>query len=351
MVNSIISNRPSKAFDDRLNIIKGILVLCVVIEHNLEIEDLYPRIKIIFESFDVFGFFLIAFCFPARKLSFEFFKDRAFRYLVPFFWYYSLSSLIYNFFIIKISMSDFSINYSLGLLFLSTPFIKSACGFALYWFLPCYLAITIIRSIYASNSKNKIFLIVISLSFHFVLTNMLAPYIKWIPLSLSVALYCFPVCLFFEIIWKHLGKKTYFQILCFFLFVFSLSLIGFYKEKFWLFASILPSVNEPEWLLIGDVCALSSIPALYWFSSMLNLRILSYMGKYSICIYLTHNLVYYVIKYNFKNLDSPIAAVLTALFTILGAILVTYLITHIIIFQKLIFPRNVKDWKIYYPAN
>jgi|GEM_PF-5720021 len=335
-------------FSDRVYIIKGVLVLCVVIEHNLEVETLFPRIKIVFESFDVFGFFLLAFCFPGKQFSMEFFKTRAFRYLIPFFWFYSVSSLLYNFLIIDISIIDFIKNYLLGLLILSTDLIKNASGFSLFWFLPCFLALITLRSIYVLNINFKLIFILLGVGFHFFFSSMLTPYAKWIPLSISVALFCFPVCLFFEKIWPYAKERFILGLICFSLFIVSLSLIGFYKNKMYLFASHFPNLSDPVWLLIHDVCVLSSIPGLYWLVSIYNSKTLILIGKYSLGIYLTHNLVYYAIKFTFPiSRNSLISVLLTIFFTILGATLATLGINKIIWMKKLIYPMHYQDWRIW----
>lgn len=319
-----------------LQVVKGFLILCVIIEHNHLIESVYPNIKILLESFDVFGFFLIAFYYKSYKFSYDFIKTRAIRYLVPYFWFYTVSSILNHIMVNEITI----FNYLLGLIISSPPLIKQSSGFSYFWFLPTLFILVAIRSIYTSNKHLGYFILLISILFHFFSSNHLRPYALWIPYNISAAFFCFPICILFEKSWPLFRRIKYLQILSLIIWVISLILISCNNSKLFLFANLFPSIRDPIWLIVHGLCVLSLLPSFYFLVGKRKYILLALIGKYSLGVYLFHNLTYnfliriFVIENNLTNI------IVFSLLTVSISLIATMIIYKIYVIKKVIFPRN-----------
>ncbi len=325
--------------DNNVSTIKGILILCIVIEHNHSIAGIFPHLKALLEAFDVFGFFLIVFYFNSREFSFDFMKNRVVRYLVPFLWFYTASSILNHLLIEKIEFSD----YIAGLLIMSPPLIKASSGFFYFWFLPCLLTFVLLRSIYVLNSNCKVVVLLITIPFHMFVGLDLVQYLKWIPYNISVTLFCFPVCILFEKLWPYIKKKQLLQFLLLLVWSSLLILVYIYDHQMFLYKNMFSSINDPFWFFVHDICALATIPSLYLISSILKVKLLTIVGKYSLGVFLFHNLIYQLFNRLNLNNNSEMTIFLVLIVTVLISLLLSIIITKIYFLQKLIFPKSSKE--------
>lgn len=330
---------------ERFDCIKGVLICCVVTDHNTEIIELAPSLKYLMESFDVFAFFLIPFCFSGKSFSINYFRDRAVRYLVPFLWFYSLSSFLYLFIVQKQTLDAAFCHYWAGLILMSPDMIKQASGFLLFWFLPCYFILILMRSICLHNKIAKNLILFIAMSFHLYWAAEAIQYRAYIPYSISTALFCLPVCFVFEKIWPSIRQNDYFQKISAFVFIASLCLIVGFKSKMYLYEGVLPSVQQPFWLIIHDLCVLSVIPFFYYVFGLVNSKTIAFIGKYSLGIYLVHQLIYQAMVRIGVIGNSVLFALGEIVTTVFLAAAVVLFIYRFEFTRKILFPRNLRDMK------
>jgi len=274
-----------------INVFKGIFILLIVVGHDDQLTDYFYGLEQFLYYFHVHAFLILPFLFPLKGFSKQFLVDRAFRYLVPYVVFLTLSSLMLLLLEDKTLVEYFSSLFK-AIFIASTPYIRGSSGLALYWFLPALFSLMCLRLL-----AFRYFYYVLIASVLFICFNFLLPvsYQRYIPYGLNIALYIYPVGLLTAKLCSYRSDRSLiisgvffcFSSSCLFLFDVNID-IAMYQ-----FASLSNSVV----LLLAMLAPVSAFYFFYGLSFKLHKScdalstLLQLLGKYSLIIYLVHLLV------------------------------------------------------------
>jgi hypothetical protein len=182
------------------NRLKGLLILLVVLDHNDWFRQLAPQVFGPL-TFHVIGFFFLAFSFSEKPLTLDFIASRTVRYLVPFWWALTLTSMATS----VILKSDISVlwaieNFLASALVGSASLVKTSSGLYMLWFLPCLFGLTcLLAGADTWTRKHGIKTVYgLALAGHLALPYIKGVWMAWVPFGLLVAAYVF----FLGLVWR-----------------------------------------------------------------------------------------------------------------------------------------------------
>lgn len=341
MTNKNINTVVHKTRDIYLDAVKGILILCIVLEHNSLLTSNHDWIRPFSDAFAAGCFLIFTFIWPIKSDFLINFLNKKFSYWWPFVLFVTITSLLNHF---LFSSTDFtaSIEAYLKAISLASPkSIKESSGFMYFWFLPCLCILYLIR------------LIAIKVGHTFYLISIPA----WLfigvidddtlistPFSLHVIAFIFFIGQIFSITSKVLIKRNNKIQFCLIILFIILSIASYYVGwKLFLAAGNIPSVDQPMLLLFYSVFMLITIPAIYQFTNLLPnfiVAFFSYLGDNSLIIYLFHPIVYILITQIIPIITHPLLSLLA---TVIICIVISYLIKRINILNKIIFPNKLSN--------
>lgn len=191
---TIFSNKNEGVFVESRDLIRGVLIIFVVIDHN---EYLRTLSNVFFDPlfFHVIGFFALSFCSIKGNDSgvSNFIWSRLRRYGTPFIAFYILYSigliLIHSRSgdVIKFIFSDWSIGIFIG----SYDYVKQGCGGAFMWFLPALIGFSALVRV-GLDLKIRIALLFLSAIIYCIIGTNYFYFIKNMPFGIGVALYILP---------------------------------------------------------------------------------------------------------------------------------------------------------------
>lgn len=121
-------------------------MLAVVLGHNSVLIGRYPNVWFVIYAFNIFPFLFLPFLFPARPLTWRYAADRVVRYLVPWALTYLLCCCLFFLQSPTLPWTTWLAQVGAGLVIGTAPLVKAASGFQLFWFLPCLLALVLLRA-------------------------------------------------------------------------------------------------------------------------------------------------------------------------------------------------------------
>jgi len=307
--------------DKYLDSAKGFLILCIVLQHNSLLTNVYDWIRPFCDAFAAGCFLLLTFTRPINNLPLKKFINKNFNHWWPFFIFLSGTSILNFIFYENNNLYLFFTNYLKALFFASPADIKVASGFMYLWFLPCLCSLYLIRLF----------------AFKFEIIALIISFVTWLsvglvdddlltkaPLSLHVVSFIFFIGICYQRIHKrlisHHWLPKYFCIISFILCSIISYIVGW---ELFLAGGIIPSIFEPALLFYYTFFMLIAIPGIYHISSLLPsfaVDSLSIVGKDSLIIYLIHPLVFVSITQVFKIINQPyISFFLTILLSLIFA--------------------------------
>jgi fucose 4-O-acetylase-like acetyltransferase len=275
-----------------LNLLKGMLIILVVIDHNDFSRSLFPAFLLGF-GFHVVGFMTIPFLKPAVPL------DRNFaNYLFRQYWPFMVVATAMSVVMAVAAHAEPAAQlkaWALALYSGNSQALKHATGMALLWFLPSFIALVALRTLIDHAAKGwKIGLVALVCVLHLFI-GAVAPAIQdTLPLGLLPALYVIPL--------GYLGvlaQRSVFERLrpalalavaaALFVPVKYLQMRAhLYNEVGF---AIVADYTRPVALLLNDLEAVTGVLLLFQASRLRMPRLIESCGRYSMQLYLFHAFV------------------------------------------------------------
>lgn len=307
----------------RLDAVKGILELLIVLEHNLLITSAEPALRPIVNSFCVGCFMLLTFTRDVKRTNFTAYVDKYYRYLIPYFFFITaataLNFIIYN----NLSIQEHITSYGLSLVWQSTTYIKEASGFAFFWFLPCLCFIYLLRFIHMKIGwPFLVFMGLCNVFIGLVNEDVLAQF----PYGSHVALFLYFIGCVYQHIHKKFTQDDKFGLLAFVIFISLIAINQFIPPGLLLFAGIIPSIFDGYQYAYYFLILLFSYPGILYatriFPTMLT-KALAFCGRYSLWIYLSHQM-FYILLVDFLHVSSngPLIYVITVLLSCITSLII-----------------------------
>lgn len=277
----------------RLDVLKGILIVLVIIDHNEFSRSIFPAF-LAGLSFHVVGFMTIPFTRPAMPLQAPAFGEYLFRLYYPF----ALVTLATATVVVattEATAGQHLVDTLVALYSGNSTALKHATHMGLLWFLPSFIALLIMRSAFdwMSTSARWTALALIVAAHPFL---GLVPERVWnyLPLGVLPALYIYPLA--YSGAWLH--RRLFAQgravpMLAFAGLVFAV--VKAVQIKYGMRSEVgfmeVADYSTPFALIINDLEAVTGTILMFQIARVLSSKILSQSGKYSMQLYLVHAFV------------------------------------------------------------
>ncbi|MFT6734139.1 MAG: hypothetical protein ACJAS9_002334 [Polaribacter sp.] len=325
----------------RLDAVKGILELLIVLEHNLLITSVEPGLRPIVNSFCVGCFMLLTFTREVKDTNFLAYINKYYRYLIPYFFFLSAATVL-NFFIFNdLSLSQHGQSYAIALLWQSTNFIKEASGFAFFWFIPCLCFIYFLR--YLHLRIGWPFLVLMAFCNMFIgliHEDTLAKF----PFGAHVAFFLYFIGCVYQKIHHKFSQDDRYGLFAFCLFSLLILINPLIPPGLLMFAGIMPTIFETMQYAYYFTILLFSYPGILYLTRIIPKKItdaLAFCGRYSIWIYLSHQM-FYILLVDFLHISNNGPVVFTI--TIILSCITSVIIDKIPIFKALLLPRSISQF-------
>jgi hypothetical protein len=325
----------------RLDAVKGILELLIVLEHNLLITSVEPALRPIVNSFCVGCFMLLTFTREVKDTNFLAYVNKYYRYLIPYFFFLSAATVL-NFIIFNdLSFSEHSQSYAMALLWQSTDYIKEASGFAFFWFIPCLCLMYLLRFLHMRIGWPFLVLMALSNMFIGLLhEDTLAQF----PFGAHVALFLYFIGCVYHHIHKRFTQDDKYGLLAFCIFSALILINPWIPPGLLMFAGIIPTIFDTPQYLYYFTILLFSYPGILYFTRLIPRKItdaLAFCGRYSIWIYLSHQM-FYILLVDFLQVSQNGLLVFTI--TIIMSCLTSIIIDKTPFFKAMLLPRSVSQF-------
>jgi len=133
---------------DRIDIVKGMLILAVIVGHNEAMTYNFPWLRQLLYYFHVQCFFLLSSFLDTKPFSLPWLRDRAVRYLVPYAWFVGLCWLAYV--VLRTGADDMAAAARLfgrAIALSDGPAIYAATGMRYLWFMPALFSFAVMKAI------------------------------------------------------------------------------------------------------------------------------------------------------------------------------------------------------------
>lgn len=330
-----------------LNILKGILILLVIVDHNDFSRSIFPGLLYGF-GFHVVGFLTIPFLKPAPELNRDMF-NYLFRLYYPFALIVTLMTLV----VAVVQHVPAAVQFPLWVLTLlsgNSALLKETTGMALLWFLPSFMSLVVLRSAieHASTSWKMAALVLFCVAHFFI--GSIAPLVRnYLPLGLLPAVYVIPLA--YLGVWLH--RAWFSRMPAGLAFVTAAALFlpvkylqmkaNFYYEVG--FAEVADYRNLYA-LALDDLESLFGVLMLFQLCRFKLGRFLEECGRYSIQIYLFHAFialgVYKIIMRFVSDAGAPVLFALSVTATALLTLAFARWLVGQPFLLRFVLPRNLQ---------
>jgi hypothetical protein len=329
------------------NVVKGLLVLLVVVDHNDFSRSVFPGF-LYGLSFHVVGFMTLPFLRPAPTLDRQF-GQYLFRLYYPFI--VAASALAFVIALLTpVSPLEQAGRWVLTLYSGNSEVVKETTGMAMLWFLPSFVALVALRTMLDHIGRvGKLGAILALCAIHPLIGVAPERIENYLPLGLLPALYMVPLAL--AAAWGHerLMKLPRAPSLALTLLVYALvksvqmEAHLYYEVGF----AIVATYTQPFALLINDLESLTGVWMVFQLGRFALSPLVETAGKYSLQVYLFHAviaaLIYKLLIGSVGNL--PAVALFCVSFA-LTAVLVTLVARFLAeqdTIKRLLFPRTTTE--------
>lgn len=339
---------------------KGILICLIVLGHNTLFSSHYPQAFNSIYNFHVASFLLLPFVFSGASAAQYQLRDRATRYLVPHFMFFSVACVAFLVLFVPkegAAIANWLPSIPVAVLFSSEGAYRAACGFGLFWFLPALLTLTLLRAAWLRGGRGRRAVILGgALAVHLLLGLLPQGWLRWIPWGWPLAAFLFPLALLVSAVWgRGVNRDGWFVL-------FALVFAG----CMWL-GLVLPSsaglagdprvyaIDQPLRLLLHDLYLLSAFLTLLllcWRLPAVLCKALAYVGERSLFVFLAHSFVFRaLVMLGFVDwLDSsvawPVLSVAVSVGLTLAVTLAGYgLLRTLPWLYDVVFPRDYACWR------
>jgi fucose 4-O-acetylase-like acetyltransferase len=281
-------------------VIRGILILIVIFDHNDIIRDVRSvNVWFLPMTVHVAGFLLLPFLARSKLLTFSMARDHAIRYLVPFFWALLLYSIAFKIYTqTQTHLGEWFQELLWAFVFADIESLSRSTGFIVLWFLPALLSVVLLIGMFNSGPRYlRATILVAALLVHLAIGATSESFKSAFPQGVLIALYIFPLGLAA----RHAMPWLSTPIRKYWVAVIALALL----MASWTFERgvevevatlVVPTLIQPLRVIATIISDLSFLVMLIIASPMLaRIPGVSLLGRHSLVVYLTHPLVYKVI--------------------------------------------------------
>jgi fucose 4-O-acetylase-like acetyltransferase len=332
-----------------LNVLKGLLIILVIADHNDFTRSLFPGFFLGL-TFHVVGFMTIPFLKPAESIATQRFAHYVFRLYWPFL------LITCALWLLVTLLEQAPLSHRLALLPLAlysgnAHLLKEVTNMGLLWFLPSFISVVALRNLMDTSGSTARRLAWIGLATAHLIIGAVARTIEnYLPLGLLPALYMIPLAFAVAAIHRRLlAPMGVVPALI-------LSVAAFAATK-WLQMhwslpnevgfSVVADWRDPQALLVNDLEAITGTLMLFQIARINFGGVLAACGKYSMQIYLFHAFValaiYKLVVHLFPEVPVALLFVGSLATTIVATLLLAAGITKVDLLRRLIFPRDPHD--------
>ncbi|MFJ3054905.1 hypothetical protein [Herbaspirillum sp. NPDC087042] len=329
------------------DVVKGVLILLVMFDHNEYAHQLYPLFLTGF-AFHVLGFLALPFLRPSVALSWDYFQKTLIRYYYPFFLIVSAMGVV-----TMLTVSGFSIE-SLKRLLLAfysgnNDSLKTATQMALLWFLPSLISVLLLKALVDGCSPGgKIFLLGAMTIAHLFVGPLAESIRSYLPLGLLPAIYSVPLCYLLAFFNRQccerlsnvqgalLSSGIFLAVKC-------LQMkLGLSQELG--FALVSDYSNLPA-LVVNDLESITGALMLFQLSRLRLLDFLGWFGAQTLPTYLIHPFValviYKVCEKMLPDAGLMVKFCISMVLTVLLSVGIARVVMHIGVVRRFCFPKDV----------
>lgn len=310
-----------------LDLLKGLLIILVVVDHNEFSRSLFPGF-LYGMTFHVLGFMAIPFLkAPPKELAAYVFR------------------LYYPFMLVTVGMAVITLadpaRVALALYSGNAMLLKSVTQMGLLWFLPSFIAIVCLRAVGAW------WVLAISIFVHPFIGTVAMDIQDAVPMGLLPALYMFPLCVLVAAVHQNIlsgmgATRAALTMLALFAAVKALQMaMGLPNEVG--FATVA-DYRQPLALLVNDLEGVCGTLFLFQVARFDFSAFIAQVGKFSMQVYLFHAFValglYKLTMKVAPGLGPGVAFLFTASATVLLTLLISKLMVGQPLAKRIVFPKG-----------
>lgn len=330
------------------NLLKGILVLLVVMDHNEFSRSLFPGFLEGF-SFHVVGFLMMPFLRPAVPWSRNY-LDYLFRLYFPYLLIVTLMAVVVAW-LKPVTAGEQTLRWLHVLYSGNSALLKQVTEMALLWFLPAFISLVTVRTAIENCGKTSKAIAILALCVaHIFIGTVAREFAPYMPLGLLPALYVVPLAylgvLLHRRIYERMAPLTALAVASAIYVLVKHAQIraGLYNEVGF---GIVADYRTPGALLLNDLEAVTGVLMLFQVARFRLGAFLELAGKYSLQVYLFHAFVaLFVYKALLRFAGGwPNAALFATslLATVLLTVPLARFLAELPLAKRFLFPRSPAD--------
>lgn len=277
---------------------RGLLIALIVLGHNRIFYHQYYYTYRVLYNFHVAAFLIIPFLRLPRegvKMSVLHPLKLYYQPFVVFVTLYALMLMLSGSASAPYTWWEWSITYNRALILADTNAVDAATGFKMFWFMPVFILLSMLQAL-ASGVSKPVFvaLLLASLAGHLFVGWIGMDVAGQVPWGAAIALYVlFPCLLSAALVRWRLDR---FVPVTLWLAIFVVTAVVCWWHKIWIDLSDFKVYAMPKLtsMALVDLNMISASFFLYRFAALSRLRILDWIGSYSLQIYFIHGVIGYV---------------------------------------------------------
>jgi fucose 4-O-acetylase-like acetyltransferase len=271
------------------NILKGLLVLLVVVDHNDYSRSIFPRLLDGF-TFHVVGFLMIPFLRPAAAWSKDY-LTYLFRLYFPFVAMVSLMAVVVAW-ATPVAAGDQAWLWLHALYSGNSSILQQLTQMALFWFLPSFIALVTLRTAIENSSRaGKAIAIGLLCVAHLFVGAVARQLEDYLPLGLLPAVYVAPLAYLGVLVHRKLYARMA-PLAALLLASAIAAAVKYAQVRAGLHAEVgfaqVADYRQPYALLLNDLEAVSGVLMMFQLARFRLGGFLESCGKYSLQVYLFH---------------------------------------------------------------
>ena len=358
-INAQKAGSAHATYNPVFGITKGVAIILIAIGHNIYFLQLN---KYLFQTFlyqfHVWIFFLILTVYPVKALTAAQGKDIVARTMVPNLYFIVFASLLYYSVTNKVTFVSFLPTVLEALIFQSPEALKEATGFHVYWFLPAFCVFSLLWLAWKeAKSVLQLAAAVILVAAHGFIGMIPADIAPWIPLGVGPALYVLPLAVLAEPLASLATRRGVGSFLGFGTFFLVVAMTAFWlKLDVNLVMLQLYGFDNFGLMLLQDAIAVSGFLTLLSLAGIIRRHgPLEIMGKYSLYIFLVHQIFFQLVWRLFPTNPSSdgtlkivLYGVASLCFSLGCGLLFGVAIQNFSLLRMAVFPRSLRDCTMVY---
>ncbi len=336
---------------------KGLLITLVVLGHASNFSDPIDFFFNFVKYFHVACFLILPFIYDLRPFNLQYVYDRAGRYLIPFFLFGILYTAMY---VVAVrpfdSVTDFIQAFVSLIVFANAAAIDQVTGLVALWFLPTYFITVCGIGLFFGICRFFVWpLVLVGIAAHIISASLPSDTHTLIPYGMGIFLHLFLLGVLLRLLFDKVRQVNLarYSFLFLFAFIACLAVSFLYDTRVKLPFMKMYGWDQPWFLLLHSTIILSFTAFLLSTPYVKKIPFMTWLGKYSLIIYMTHLPMLFVLDILRKHVvdpatlswveELPIVLSLTGLGLIIGTVCV-YIFRAFPGLSAFVFPRDIKTW-------